>query len=476
MKIKFGTDGWRGIIADDFTCDNVRVCARGVAAYVQRSGVSSAGLVVGYDTRFASEYFAQAAAEVLTASGIPVYLCGEFAPTPVISFAVRELGAAGAIIITASHTPGHYNGVKFRSAYGGAASAEELAHIQAAIDEAVQGSLPVERTTLSAATQAGLLESFDPQPAYFRHLAALVDLERIRQAPLHLVVDPMYGAGQGYFPALLQGGRVRLTEIHGTRHPLFPGLRAPEPVPENLDELRQTVAAGRADLGLANDGDADRLALVDEAGRSLDNFQVYPLLLAYLLAVRGARGPVVKTVATSSLVDRVAARFGAPVQMTGVGFTHIAPAMVRSGAIFGGEESGGYAFGDHLPERDGILAGLRVVDMVVHAGKPLSRLLCDLQAEYGVYYYQRRDVPFSPKLRAQVNAALKSRPPDRLGGQPVLGMITVDGLRLDLADGSWLLMRLSGTEPVIRICGESLVEERVPVLLVEGARLLGLQL
>jgi len=474
VPIRFGTDGWRGVIADDFTLDNVRVCAQAVAFYLKKHEGSSKGLVIGYDTRFASERFAQAAAEVLVANSMPVRMCQDAAPTPVVSFSIKQLGTAGAIIITASHNPGRYNGFKFRPSYAGAASEEVLAQLQTAIGQVVSGEIPVQKVELSAATQGGLLKSFDPWPDYFRNVASLVDLDRLRQSALRVVVDPMYGAGRGYFPRLFEGSSVCVTEIHGERNPLFPRLRAPEPVAENLDELGQMVISRHAHVGLANDGDADRLALVDERGRFVDNFAVYPLLLYYLLASRRARGTVIKTVATSSLVDRVAERFDVPVHTTGVGFKHIAPAMVETQAIMGGEESGGYAFGDHLPERDGILAGLHILDMLAQSRRSLSELVAELRAEFGMYHYRRKDWPFEEALQEQVSETIRKARPGQVAGLPVVDISTVDGLRLDLAEGSWLLLRLSGTEPLIRVYAESLSEDLTQTLVTEGLRLLGL--
>lgn len=473
--IKFGTDGWRGVIADDFTLDNVRLCTQGVAAYLKTAEQTEGGIVVGYDTRFASEHFAVAAAEVLAGNGIAAHLCRQATPTPAVSYAITQLNAAGAVIITASHNPARYNGYKFRPNYGGAASDEVLAGLQADIDRAVAGEPPVRRLELSEALRTGLVSQFDARPAYLARLRQLVDADRILGSSLRVLADPMYGAGIGYFPALLDGGRVWVKEIHGERNPLFPGMRAPEPTAENLSRLRRTVHVESADVGLATDGDADRLALVDETGRSVENFEVYPLLLYYLLGVLGQRGPVVKTVATSSLVDRVAQRFGAPVHIVGVGFKHVAPAMLETKAILGGEESGGYAFGDHLPERDGILSGLRVVDMLVRTGKPLSRLLADLRAEFGAHFFRRVDLPFDGQLQETARRSIKQARPDRVADVSVTGVRTDDGLRLDLADGSWLLLRLSGTEPIVRVAAEADSEERVGRIIKEGVRLIGLE-
>ena len=474
MRIRFGTDGWRGVIADDFTFSNVRVCAQGVAAYLQRAGKASGGVIIGYDTRFGSRDFAVAAAEVVAANGIPVHFCGKVAPTPVISFAVKERGAGGAIIITASHNPGRYNGFKFRPDYAGAASGEIIAQVQSAIDAVQENGGEARRLTYRQSLSQGLIHEFDPRPAYFARLAELVRLDRIRLSPLRVAVDSMYGAGMGYFSALLDGGEIVVDEVHGEPNPLFPDINAPEPGPHNLAALRALVMSSGAHIGLATDGDADRLALVDERGRSLDNFEVYPLLLHYLLAVQNARGAVIKTVATSSMVDRVAEHFGVPVHMTGVGFKHIAPAMMALKAMIGGEESGGYAFGDHIPERDGILAGLRVIDMLVQSREPLSVLLEKLRTRYGRYFYRKRDLPFSEALREQVESFIRRGCPDKVAGIPVAHVFSEDGLRLELTDGSWVLLRLSGTEPVVRILAESSSEVVVTRILDDVLGLLGL--
>jgi phosphomannomutase len=474
MNIKFGTDGWRGVIAEDFTFQNVRICAQGLAHYLKDCGGPSQGLVIGYDTRFGSERFAQAVAEVMAANSIPVYLCPSAAPTPVISFAIKQLGTAGAVIITASHNPGYYNGFKFRTDYAGAASDEVMVQVQSAVAQVSGGVIPVQRVALSAAIQGGIVRPHDPWPDYFRNIASLVNLDRIRRSPLRVVVDPMYGAGMGYFPRILAGSRVHVEEIHGERNPEFPGMRAPEPTSENLGELRRAVMATGAHVGLANDGDADRLALVDERGEFVDNFMVYPLLLYYVLSIRGARGTIVKTVATSSLVDRIAERFGVTVHTTGVGFKHIAPAMLQTQAIIGGEESGGYAFGDHLPERDGILAGLRILDLLSHTGRTLSGLVSEIRAEFGAYSYKRQDWTFEDGRQRQVQDTIKTVRPRQVAGQAVVRTWTMDGLRFDLADGSWLLLRLSGTEPLLRVYAESSAEEKTERLISEGAGLLGL--
>lgn len=474
MKIKFGTDGWRGVIADDFTFGSVRACAQGLAHYLKDHGGPSKGLVIGYDTRFASEAFARAVAEVMAANSIRVYLCHCAAPTPVISFSIKQLGAAGAVIITASHNPAHYNGLKFRADYAGAVSDVELDKIRAAIDQVSSGAIPIQRVELSTAAQGGVVNAWDPWPDYFRSVASLVNLDRIRQSSLRIVVDPMYGAGSGCFPRLLADSRVDVKEIHGERNPLFPGMRAPEPVAENLGQLQEEVIRRGADIGLANDGDADRLALVDAQGRFVDNSKVYPLLVYYLLTLREIRGAVVKTVATSSLVDRIVERSGMPVHTTGVGFKHIAPAMLETQAVMGGEESGGYAFGDHLPERDGILAGLRVLDMLSETRRSLSDLIAEIETEFGMYHYRRRDWAFEETRQKHVLEVMGNLRPEQIAGQPVVRAYAVDGLRFDLADGSWLLLRLSGTEPLLRVYAESLEEARTEMLLNEGRRLLGL--
>ena len=469
--IKFGTDGWRGIIAQDFTFDNVRACAQGVADYLKQSALAGRGLVVGYDTRFASEDFASAAAEVVAGNGIKVYLCPGATPTPFISYGVLAQQAGGAIIITASHNPAIWNGFKYKTEDGASVPTEVIAILEKNISHTLTtGS--INHVPLAEAVKQGLVVYLDLAPGYLRQVSGLVDLNELRQARLKIVVDSMYGAGAGYFKELLDGGIIRVTEINSQRNPLFPGIR-PEPVAVNLTKLSATVSKQRADVGLATDGDADRLGIIDEKGRFLTQLQVFALLALYLLEVRGERGAVVKTVTTTSMLYRLGEIFKVPVYETPVGFKYVAPIMLAENALIGGEESGGYGFRGHLPERDGILAGLYFLDLMIKTGKTPSELVDYLYSKVGPHHYQRVDIQFPESERRTIVERVKHNPPASVDGVKVVKSDTADGFRFTLADTTWLLIRLSGTEPLLRIYAESNSPARVERLLEVGKGLAG---
>ncbi|MBI2288150.1 MAG: phosphoglucomutase/phosphomannomutase family protein, partial [Chloroflexi bacterium] len=338
--IKFGTDGWRGIIARDFTFDNVCVCAQAVADYLKQSALAKQGLIIGYDTRFASEDFAAAAAEVVAANGIKVYLCPKATPTPVISYGVKAQQAGGAIIITASHNPAAWNGFKYKSELGSSASPEVIVELEKNVAKTLNTGKVV-RMPLAKALAQGSVEYLDLAPIYFQQVARLIDLDKLRRSRLKIVVDPMYGAGIGYLAMLLGGGAIELVGINDERNPLFPGMHQPEPIAPNLVKLSNTVKQEGAAVGLATDGDADRVGVVSERGVFLTTLQVFALLCLYLLEVRGERGLIVKTITTSSMLYRLGEIFGVPVRETLVGFKYVAPLMVSENALIGGEESGG---------------------------------------------------------------------------------------------------------------------------------------
>ena len=470
-EIKFGTDGWRGVIAEDFTFQNVRRCAQGVARYLIDSGQAGKGMVVGYDTRFASEHFAAAVAEVLAGNRIKVYLCDKATPTPVVSYAILEKKAAGNIIITASHNPPWDNGFKVRSQYAGAASPETLAEIEERIAEIDT----IGRVSLEEGERRGLIETFDPAPAYLAHLDTLIDIEPLKEAGLRVVVDSMWGSGVGWLKDILSGGRTEIKEIHNKRHPLFPGMARPEPIPPNIGFLQERVKASGADIGLATDGDADRLGLVDERGRFVNQLQVYALLALYLLELRGWRGPIVKTLSTTSMLYRLGELYGVPVYETGVGFKYVAPKMLETQAMIGGEESGGFAFKGHIPERDGILACLFILDLVVQKGMRPSELIDYLYSKVGPHYYDRIDSLIPPEEREGMERRLEAARSHEIAGLEVTGINTMDGFKFELEGGSWLLVRFSGTEPKIRVYGEATDEEQMKEILEEGVRLAGIE-
>jgi alpha-D-glucose phosphate-specific phosphoglucomutase len=467
---KFGTDGWRGIIAQDFTFDNVRVCTQAVADYLKEAGLAGRGLVIGCDNRFASEDFAAAAAEVMAANAIKVYLSPTASPTPVISLAAVTQQAGGAIVITASHNPAIWNGFKFKTESGSSASSEITARIEEKISRIPQSGA-VKRLPLAQALEQKLVSYLDPAPAYYQRMARLVDLEAIRASHLKVVVDSMYGAGAGYFRKLLGGGAIELSEINETRNPLFPGIKQPEPVADNLTELADTVKGKRASVGLATDGDADRLGIVDENGVYISTLHVFVLLCLYLLEIRGQRGPIVKTVTMTAMTYRLGELFEVPVYETAVGFKYVAPVMVAQEALIGGEESGGYGFRGHIPERDGILAGLYFLDLMLKTGKSPSQLIDYLHSKVGPHYYRRVDINLDDRKRAPDANRLRELAPASIAGVKVANTDSKDGLRFTLADSSWLLIRFSQTEPLLRLYAEGGTPERVEMLLKRAQEL-----
>jgi alpha-D-glucose phosphate-specific phosphoglucomutase len=478
--IKFGTDGWRAIIAEDYTFDNVRVCAQAMAQYLFDSKAAGKGLVIGYDTRFASEHFAAAVAEVMAGNGIRAYLCDRYAPTPTISYAILERKAGGAVVITSSHNPGIWNGFKVKPEYAGSAPPEVLAilekniaSIQAGPDKAASPNA-VKRVPLDEALQKGQVVMFNPVPAYLKQVASLVDIEGIKQAGITVVADPMFGAGMGYFPTVLAGGNTRVIEVNNVRNPLFPGMHNPEPIAHNLAALTAGIAQHEAHVGLATDGDADRIGMMDEHGEFINQLQVYALLLLYLLEVRGKRGPIVKTVTTTAMAQKLAKLYNIPVYETPVGFKYVGPKMMETGAIMGGEESGGFGFAGHIPERDGVVAGLFLLDLMIKLHKSPSQLIEYLYSLVGPHYYDRIDVPLSPEEHAAALAHVKANKPEQIAGLKVTHIDTLDGFRYVLEDGGWLLIRFSGTEPLIRIYTETTDRAKVQAILAEGKKIAGL--
>ena len=470
--IKFGTDGWRAVIAEDFTFDNVRFCAQGVADYLKQAGLEGQGLVIGYDTRFASEDFAAAAAEVIAGNGIKVFLSPRPTPTPVVSFGVTHKQTAGAIMITASHNPARWNGFKLRVAGGISAPSEVISEVEKYVSRACNTG-KTEKMLLEQAVERGLVEYSDLTSVYMERATGFVDLDKVRRAKLKVIVDPMYGAGAGYLKTLLAGGTIDVTEINGENNPAFPGIN-PEPIEVNLEKLSTTVREQGADVGLALDGDADRIGIIDENGAFLTQLQVFALLCLYLLEIRGERGPIVKTITTTSMVDRLGEIYQVPVYETSVGFKYVAPIMVAENALIGGEESGGYGFRGHIPERDAVPASLYFLDFMVRTGKTPSQLLADLYRRVGPHHYHRMDVHFPENERQRMTDHIQNSFPEAIEGVPVVKTDTHDGFRFTLEDGTWLLVRFSGTEPMLRVYAESNSMSCVERLLEEGKKLAGL--
>ncbi len=452
----------------------MRACAQAVADFLKQAGLAHQGLIVGYDTRFASEDFASAAAEVAAGNGIKVYLCPKATPTPAISFGILAKKAGGAIIITASHNPAIWSGFKYKSKEGTSASPEVTAEIEKHLSHALtlQEKGKINRVPLSQALDQGMVEYLDLAPIYAQQLTKLIDLNQLRQARLKVVVDPMYGAGAGYFNMLLGGGAIQLVEINSERNPLFPGIQ-PEPIAANLAKLSATIKEQKANVGLATDGDADRLGIVDENGEFLTQLQVFALLCLYLLEVRRERGAMVKTITTTSMLYRLGEIFNVPVYETPVGFKYVAPIMLAKNALIGGEESGGYGFRGHMPERDGLLAGIYFLDLMLKTGKTPSQLIDYLYSKVGPHYYQRIDIKFPEDERQAINKRISDNLPQSIEMVEVVKINATDGFHLTLADTTWLLIRFSGTEPVLRIYAESDSLARVERLLELGKGLAG---
>jgi phosphoglucomutase len=466
-EIRFGTSGWRGIIADDFTFTNVRLVTQAIAEELLSEGLESRGVVVGYDTRFLSEAFAHQVSKVLTGNGIRTFLCTRETPTPAISYEVVRRRAGGAINITASHNPPEYNGLKLSSPNGGPALPEITRHIEDRVRELAAG-FELRELSLAEAETRGMLERSDPASSYRDRLAEIVDLEAVASSGLRLVVDLLYGTARGYLDATLTQAGCQAAILHDWRDPYF-GNRSPDPSEENLRDLSFQVMETGSHLGLAADGDGDRFGIVDADGTFIQPNYILALLLRHLIRNRGWKGAVARSVATSHLLDAVANKYGIPVIETPVGFKYIGDLISQDRLIMGGEESAGLSVKGHIPEKDGILACLLVAEMVAHSNKARIRLLLqDLFAELGgPFYTQRLNLQLDPASREEL--AMKLRyPPFTFAKQTVVETKELDGLKLLFGDGSWVLIRLSGTEPVARLYAEARDEVQLNCLLAAG--------
>lgn len=469
-EIKFGTDGWRGGIADDFTFDSVRRCTQGFASYLKKSTHKNKKIIVGYDKRFLSELFAKISAEVLAGNGFHAFLTDTATPTPVISYSVIHQKAIGAVNITASHNPPKDNGFKVRDENGGAIPPEGLKEIEKLIPQDMKDVLILDA---DKAEKKHLLTYFDPSIDYINHLKELIDWSPIQDAGYKILVDAMWGNGAGWFPQLLGGGKTIIEEIHNERNPIFPEMERPEPIEPNINVGLQEVVKRKADVLLINDGDADRFGLGDEKGNFINQLQVYGLLAFYLLGVRGFRGPIVKTLSTTSMLNKLGKIYNVPVYETGVGFKYVAPKMLETDALIGGEESGGFAFRGNVPERDGILAGLYILDMMVRLNKKPSQLLELLFEKVGAHYYDRIDTRFSGDLKIR-KKMIETANPKEIGGLKVTEFNYFDGYKFCLEDGGWLLIRFSGTEPLIRVYTETTHKEKIKDILHDGLIIAGI--
>lgn len=472
VEIHFGTDGWRGQIAEDFTFENVRAVSQATANYLLQAGTASKGVVIAYDTRFLSQTFSNAVAEVLAGNGIHSAVASSPGPTPALSHSIVHRGVGAGIMITASHNPRRYNGFKVKEDYGGSSPPFVTSEIEAAVP-GILASGDIKRMALGEAQAKGLVEEFDQRGPYLAALRQLVDIEAIKAAGLRILVDSMYGAGLGMTAELLAGGKTVVEELHGYRNPAFPGMRAPEPIAPNLTEQLGVLANGGFDVGLSTDGDADRVGIADERGRFITQLQTMALLVHYLVGVRGDRGPMVRSVTMTRMIDRLGERYDCPVYETPVGFVHLGPKMMETDALIAGEESGGYAFRGHIPERDGVLSGLIILEAMVKTGKRPSELLQALYDEVGTHEYDRVDITLRGDERDAIRERVANANPDSIAGLRVESKDNVDGCRFNLEGGWWLLLRFSGTEPLLRIYAEMPTMEHVRQALQQGQEIAG---
>ena len=457
VVIKFGTDGWRAIIAREFTYANVERVAQAYADFLAREAAGQTPFVViGFDRRFLSEKFAARAAEVMVANGFKIALCTEAQPTPLISWAVKDLGATGGVMITASHNPANFNGFKIKAPWGGSAPPETTHEVEQLVD-----ANPPKRAGVTADGHQLLEPAVD---RYRRQIASYIDLDKLKSASGRVVVDPMHGSGARWVESFLTGGTLSVETIREFRDPLFGGVN-PEPIDQNLAPLKQRVVETKALVGLATDGDADRVGAVDEHGRTMTMHDVVPLLLLHLARARKMTGAVVVTVSQSVLTKRIANAMGLKIYETPIGFKYIAELMLKEDILLGAEESGGIGVKGHIPERDGVLNSLLFLEAVITAGKPPSEMLAGLHGEFGEFHFGRRDLHVPVTQGQELVARLSQNPPASVASLDVVNVETMDGAKLMFGDESWLLFRQSGTEPVLRIYSEATSIDKMNSLL-----------
>src|SRR5580693_6847178 len=459
-SIKFGTDGWRGMIADDFTFDNVRRVAGAIAAYVLKHEDARRGVIVGYDTRFVSPQAARIVAEVLARAGVPVKLANDYTPTPAISFAVKQLGAAGGVVVTSSHNPFNWNGVKFKGKFGGSGTPA----IMKAIEEGLGASV------MPSGSKAAI-EEVDLKRPYIEAISRFADLEAIAKANFKFAVDSMYGSGRGVLAGIFSNRGIRHVTIRQELNPLFPDIN-PEPIEPHIAMLQQTVVKEGCHAGFASDGDADRIGAVAEDGSFVDAHKIFSVLLQWLLQRKDWPGDVVRAFNTTRMLDRIAARYGRKLYECAIGFKYIADLMMERDILIGGEESGGIGYSRFLPERDGILNALLLANVMAEEGKPLGQLVADLQREYGPHYYGRRDLHIPEEMKQAAIQRARSDETKRLGHYTILKKEPLDGIKFfldaptpDKGAEAWVLLRASGTEPLLRIYAEAASPELVNEIL-----------
>ncbi|HTS71367.1 MAG TPA: phosphoglucomutase/phosphomannomutase family protein [Terriglobia bacterium] len=459
-KIKFGTDGWRAVIAEDFTFANVRRVAAAIAQYVREETEPSRGLVVGYDMRFLSPEFARATADVLSAAGIKVWLAESGTPTPAVSYAVVARQTAGAVMITASHNPYRWNGVKFKAPYGGSAAPPIIHRIEAHLHHLDRAR------TRPRKGKAAPIETVDLTTPYLERLKQLVKLDQIRASGQKFVIDPMYGAGRGCIARLFNEAGIPFREIHSEHNPFFPGMN-PEPIEPHVEGLRQTVTEGNFDAGFATDGDADRLGAIDRTGAFIDSHKIFSILLQHLTEDLGLRGEVVKTFSTTQMIDKLAKKHNLPLHVTPIGFKYICEFMLTRDILIGGEESGGIGIKGHLPERDGILNSLLLAEVMAEKKMTLGELVEGLSREFGPHFYGRVDLEVELAKAQRLVIEVAQGKFKKIAGLKVTKVEDLDGAKMRFGDSAWLLVRASGTENLLRLYSEAPSPEQVKAILGE---------
>lgn len=467
-RISFGTDGWRGVIADEFTFDNVRIVTHAISLFLKQDDTYEKGVLVGYDTRFLSDRFARAAVEVLAGNGIRTLISSGPVPTPVVSFQVMNMNLAGGIMLTASHNPYWYNGLKFKPSYGGSATTQITSRIEALANEISRSSREVPRIDWEQAFSNGLVAQVDLWPEYEQKLRSLVDFSLISNAKYRVAVDTLHGASTGYLDRAFDLAGCEVESLSTGYNPAFGGVN-PEPIPPNINRLIERMKTGKYDIGLASDGDGDRIGMVDSDGNFVNPHRILALTAMHLAKNKKMKGAIVRTISTTSMADVIARKYGLKLYETPVGFKYISELMLKDDVLIGGEESGGIGVKGHCPERDAILAALLVAEMMALEGKSLSELIDELFSDLGQpYYYGRRDVHLSSSDQNRVMDGLRASPPQRIAGRSIAEVKQLDGIKLILQDGSWLLLRPSGTEPLIRIYAEASRQDLVTELLDQG--------
>jgi alpha-D-glucose phosphate-specific phosphoglucomutase len=480
MAIRFGTDGWRAVIADTFTFENVRLISQAVADYVLADLAKpekTPEVVIGYDTRFLSDRFAAEVARVMAGNGIIAWLTRTDCPTPALSYNVKVKGAEAGVMITASHNPPRYNGYKLKASYGGSTLVEDARKVELYLEQLQRDMRGPNMIDFQRGLDTEMIRRFDPSWSYYQHLATLVNMDIISEAELHIIADPMFGSGRGAIREFLGRSRCQVREIRGYMNPGFERIH-PEPIREHLDLLAAAIQQDHADVGLATDGDADRIGAMDARGEFVSPHQIMALVLRHLVEKRGLRGDVVKTVSTTAMINRIGAKHGLKVHETPVGFNHIADLMMSGDVLIGGEESGGMSIKGHIPEGDGVLFGLLILEIMAEAGRstPLHEIINDLQAKFGPHHYKRIDVKLKhPVAKAEMTKRLADAAPGAMAGQAVREVQTFDGVKYVLEDDSWLLIRPSGTEPVLRLYAEARSEQAVSEMLEKAKEFAGIK-